>query len=1530
MKKLLLTTVLAVATIVAMANPIGRTAAMQKAKDFMQGINPQAQLQTPATPRKAMGNNGSAPYYIFNAENNKGFVIVSGDDRSEEILGYADNGSLDVDNLPEMLQEMLDGFAEELQELDEKGLTMPAPTASRAPRKAMSASRHPIDPLTTSKWSQGLPWTYKLPNHNKGGSTAKPPQGCGICCLSQMVYFWKYLHMTRNIPAYTMNTDYYEGTFPELPIREFDFDMMQDDYTYTSYTSAQREEIATLTLYILQAMKSRFTHDHATSTSSTNVPTVFPKYFGYTMAPKVLRSDMSPYEFENFIYNDIRQGMPAMIGGSNPEWGHFFIADGYSYDGFFHINWGWGGQADGYFLLSPLNSNNYPTNRGFSNKMWGIFGFRPNAAYDRNPGYDPNAYVPYETVDNFTARLRTLSFFNGTVKADGSDSLMFKSYSVNKGADGKYSFQKLQIRTYLENFTDLVNTNFKRHFDTEIAIFDQNYNYVGNFGSQDVVIQNKENAVAYYDLKGIDLPDGEYYFVHRSKAAASSDGIFHISEENGYYGYCHVKAVIANNKMTVSLVNSIEFESVELIGQCADNWRTNIRFHIKNNSFNKVERIYNLYRNKVVDGDDDILQDNKGMFIPARSTGYFDMDFYPGTEDGKLILRNRDLGKNDYTYNYTVNSNPVSPKNILSLSWHIDNTESSYLYGNELSGYVEVHNSSNAEYSDVLTVMSATGVVAHNGSKKYGSHIYPVRIPAKGSVKLDIAELFYADEYDRFGEGLAYGNTFDPYVYYGLGAIDYSLGHKKFTIKRGLMWWDRNGKLHAQASSSDLNFTVPENAVAVCIQGAATPKSITANSNPNCIYYVDVDNEVTLVKNGGAKNVVMGTTAVTDITFSDNYAAYVPMSFTAAKVSYTRQFDKGFEGDEATRAWSTICLPFNVEKITNAAQGVDIDFFRYEGDTEKNFWLRKLHGEEFRTLYYDYPSSFKANEPYLISVPGETYKEFGDQWCLTGKDIVFSAENTEVEKSLAIANCDNYNFLGTTTAPKYNPQKSLFGLAEHGNQFSYLNSTAENYNGFNNPFRAYVTSEVVPTTDIEKIVKVAQRRPMDLYDAREIINHRFPAIKFTYNGLTYEVPAWDEVVEDGAAHTRLQSLHAIKDGEANVPSRTVTNRAWSIDSSEPVFEAFEDGTATITVAKTNKSVSTLTYGEAADLLGLSVATADRSVKVFDFTPVTATEISVPAQLSVTGGVNAGHTFTVSEIGAATYCSNPALKAVNIPAGVTAIKDAAFNGCPMLNKVAFESEMPPVLEGDPFASVNKSMCAVYVPAKTVKAYRESNPIWNEFIFATLVSATKKFESFCSDVPFTTRQFNGTGWSEPGVVWMYWIDKARNNNPTSLTLSPARDRETSTIPAGFGLVMMTTSTGGSGYIFMPPVGVSDKADLIADNNMMKGVLELTQMGSIVEANKDYNYYVLDHPSYPNQFIKVTNLQLSAGRAYLEMPKSLGSGGAKAIITLEDDVTDGILLVNGDEQNAGNIYDIQGRKVENTTKGIYIVNGKKVVMK
>ena len=331
--------------------------------------------------------------------------------------------------------------------------------------------------------------------------------------------------------------------------------------------------------------------------------------------------------------------------------------------------------------------------------------------------------------------------------------------------------------------------------------------------------------------------------------------------------------------------------------------------------------------------------------------------------------------------------------------------------------------------------------------------------------------------------------------------------------------------------------------------------------------------------------------------------------------------------------------------------------------------------------------------------------------------------------------------------------------------------------------------------------------------------------------------------------------------------------------------------------------------------------------MFDFyASATTTAVTVPGQYNVTQGVNAGHTFVVNEIGAGTYCYNSALKEIVLPATVLAIKDAAFSGCSSLNKITFEGTVPPELEGDPFASVNKGMCAVYVPAKMVKTYRESNDLWNEFIFATPVSASKQYVSFCSDVPFTTRQFNGTGWVVGSDYKMYWADKSQNANSASITISPTRDREFLTIPAGFGLVMKTGANGGSGYIFMPPTGAPERADLIADNNMLKGVLVETDVDDIIDANPNNTYYYLTDCKF-KKLVKGNDNKIAAGRAYLEI-SGLVDSGARMFITLEDDVTDGILVINEDEQSVGDAYDMQGRKIAEPSKGVYIKNGKKYI--
>jgi hypothetical protein len=74
--------------------------------------------------------------------------------------------------------------------------------------------------------------------------------------------------------------------------------------------------------------------------------------------------------------------------------------------------------------------------------------------------------------------------------------------------------------------------------------------------------------------------------------------------------------------------------------------------------------------------------------------------------------------------------------------------------------------------------------------------------------------------------------------------------------------------------------------------------------------------------------------------------------------------------------------------------------------------------------------------------------------------------------------------------------------------------------------------------------------------------------------------------------------------------------------------------------------------------------------------------------------------------------------------------------------------------------------------------------------------------------------------------------------------------------------------------------------------------------------------------------STVTIKGTRAYFNT--TIGSGARTINLSFDDDVT-GIATVEGGEVKkivTGDIYDLQGRKVKNPSKGIYVVEGKKVV--
>ena len=135
----------------------------------------------------------------------------------------------------------------------------------------------------------------------------------------------------------------------------------------------------------------------------------------------------------------------------------------------------------------------------------------------------------------------------------------------------------------------------------------------------------------------------------------------------------------------------------------------------------------------------------------------------------------------------------------------------------------------------------------------------------------------------------------------------------------------------------------------------------------------------------------------------------------------------------------------------------------------------------------------------------------------------------------------------------------------------------------------------------------------------------------------------------------------------------------------------------------------------------------------------------------------------------------------------------------------------------------------------------------------------------------------------------------------------------VPANTGLILKVNSTG---YPYSIPVLIGDAGD-VSGNKLAGSATEETA----IEANGGY---ILKNGA----FHPANAGNLPAGKAYLNIAVSAGA----PVLNLHfDGETTGINDVRAKIADvSGNIYDLQGRKVAQPSKGLYIVNGKKVVIK
>lgn len=353
-KHLLLLFAMCFVQLMAFAGPRSYQQALKIAQQQAERLGISMDAMSPQ-PRMVQKTNGIDPaYYVIENGTNKGYTIVSADDRLPEIVGYAKQGNYTEDTLPEAYVEFITAyqkFVEEVKAGNPHALRTAA--EAKALRESASYTQPTVAPLLGDiQWNQGDPYNRMCPEYD---GVHKAATGCVATAMAQVMGYWKYpSQLQADISGYTTRSNNINVPgISKVTDGTYDWDNILPQYRSGSFNDVQANAVAKLMHHCGVAVKM----DYGPSSGANVNPEHLSKYFGYDkdFMTEVRREAFSIKEWNTLIDNELKANRPVLYSGQSSSSGHQFVCDGADGKGLYHINWGWGGYQDGYFDITILN-----------------------------------------------------------------------------------------------------------------------------------------------------------------------------------------------------------------------------------------------------------------------------------------------------------------------------------------------------------------------------------------------------------------------------------------------------------------------------------------------------------------------------------------------------------------------------------------------------------------------------------------------------------------------------------------------------------------------------------------------------------------------------------------------------------------------------------------------------------------------------------------------------------------------------------------------------------------------------------------------------------------------------------------------------------------------------------------------------------------------------------------------------------------------------------------------------------------------
>ncbi|MBR6202830.1 MAG: C10 family peptidase, partial [Bacteroidaceae bacterium] len=896
---------------------------------------------------------------------------VSGSDCAPGVLGYSNEGTFDASNLPDNMKAWLQGYADQMAWLESHGGQQAEAQVNSRRAGGVKAS---IAPMIETKWDQDNPYNLDCPDFLNG---QKSVTGCVATAMAQVLYYDYQKEgfpagTTKEIPAYQCATNWGSHVqVPSQPAITFDWVNMRTTYTgKEESTDASAKAVAALMARCGASVSMDYADvlNGGSSASMSSVAQALNDYFGYDRSVTYLRREFfTTAEWEGLIYAELAAGRPVLYGGQSSGGGHAFVCDGYSEDGFFHINFGWSGGGNSYYRLSVANP--YTQGIGASSSVDG---------YTMNQDMVIGIQKPSGAVVENDGRLEVTR-----LGLNGSTSVT-KNRSVATGVN--FSYGCMNRLAYTDSY------------DLAIGLFDEEDNLVGESTTtlvNNLTLANNKGRSGWgnwsINLSEAILPTGKTYTL---KAISRISGTEKWSQCFNAANYCIKAEGTSSSQVTLTVVEpaatSLTVSGLPATIDCVKNEITTIEATITNSGSAYHGDLY-----LIASGVSTPLSGN-GISVEAGETTTAIFTFkYTDSAPVVKTLKIATDSKGDnviWTGSLNVIASVVEGTDAPELTFTTQlNVDGNKILGNQLIGVVTATNSTSANY---------TGTVALVLHKFEGGFDYStwwpknITVPAHSSVDVTYE---YDVDYD-----VKYSVVM-MYMHNGSQVNDETTHYVYYYAKPAITTLAADGT--EKKKLAEASFTVPADAAVVDLRGQSIVTSITPNSNPNTLYLLD---ESATIPSGISTNAVLGAKAES-IVLADGEDFYAPVDFTATKMTYERTFTQGLTAD--WKGWSTIVLPFTVEKVT--LDGEPIDWFHGSSDTKGRFWVYAFAGDGADEVTFVHADRIMSNTPYIISVPGNAW---GEEYNLVGKTLVFEGTDAKVVSGAKVSlSGDNFVFKGGTS-----------------------------------------------------------------------------------------------------------------------------------------------------------------------------------------------------------------------------------------------------------------------------------------------------------------------------------------------------------------------------------------------------------------------------------------------------------------------------------------------------------------------------------